>query len=157
MGGATARAPVMPRLVLATAAVLFAAFGIAFAVAPHRLAAMVDLPLPTTTATADFVATYGGFEIGFAVFLFTCLARPERVRLGLLASGCAVAGFAIARARGDARARGREAGAVLRAGVRNRLRQPRVRGRDARGAGAGLTCRPAAAASASCGRRTPRR
>ena len=98
MGRATARTPLMPRLVLAAAAVLFAAFGIAFAVAPNRLAAMVDLQLPTTTATADFVATYGGFEIGFAVFLFTCLARPERVRIGLLASGWAVAGFATARA-----------------------------------------------------------
>jgi hypothetical protein len=96
-GRETARALLVPRLVLATAAVLFAAFGIAFAAAPGRLAATVDLPLPTTTATADFVATYGGFEIGFAVFLFTCLARPERVRLGLLASGWAVAGFAIAR------------------------------------------------------------
>ena len=100
MGGATARTPLIPRLVLATAAVLFAAFGIAFAVAPNRLAAMVDLQLPTTTATADFVATYGGFEIGFAVFLFTCLARPERVRVGLLASGWAVTGFAVTRAIG---------------------------------------------------------
>ena len=87
-----------PRLVLGAAAVLFAAFGIAFAAFPHRLAALVDIALPTSTATADFIATYGGFEIGFAVFLFKCLARPERVRLGLLAGGCAVAGFAIARA-----------------------------------------------------------
>ena len=87
-----------PRLVLAAAAVLFAAFGIAFAAFPYRLAALVDIALPTSTATIDFIATYGGFEIGFAVFLFKCLARPERVRLGLLASGCAVAGFAIARA-----------------------------------------------------------
>jgi hypothetical protein len=84
--------------VLAAAAVLFAVFGIAFTVAPHRLASLVDLTLPTSTAVADFVATYGGFEIGFAVFLFICLTRPERVRLGLLASGCAVAGFAVARA-----------------------------------------------------------
>jgi len=89
---------VFPRLVLAAAAVLFAAFGIAFAAFPYRLAALVDIALPTSTATIDFIATYGGFEIGFAVFLFKCLARPERVRLGLLASGCAVAGFAIARA-----------------------------------------------------------
>ena len=87
-----------PRIVLAAAAVLFAAFGIAFAAFPYRLAALVDIALPTSTATIDFIATYGGFEIGFAVFLFKCLARPERVRLGLLASGCAVAGFAIARA-----------------------------------------------------------
>ena len=35
--------------------------------------------------------------MGFAVFLFTCLIRHDRVRLGLLASGWAVAGFAIAR------------------------------------------------------------
>ena len=87
----------MPRLVLTVAAVLFAAFGLAFAAAPHQLAAFVEIPLTTTTATTDYIATYGGFQIGFAVFLFTCLARPERVRLGLLASGWAVAGFAIAR------------------------------------------------------------
>jgi hypothetical protein len=96
---ATMPTPV-PRFVLAAAAVLFAAFGMAFAVAPHRLAALVDIPLQTNTATIDFVATYGGFEIGFAIFLFTCLARPERVRLGLLASGWAVTGFAITRAIG---------------------------------------------------------
>lgn len=90
----------LPFLVLGTAAVLFVAFGVAFAVAPHRLAAYVDLPLPTNTATVDFVATYGGFQIGFGAFLFTCLARRERVRLGLLASGWAVAGFAVARAAG---------------------------------------------------------
>ena len=89
-----------PRLVLAAAAVLFAAFGLAFAIAPHRLAAMVDITLPTNTATVDFVATYGGFEIGFAVFLFYCLMRPARVRLGLLASGWAVTGFAVSRAIG---------------------------------------------------------
>jgi hypothetical protein len=91
---------VLPRLVLATAAVLFAAFGVAFAVAPHRLAAMVDIALPTNTATIDFVATYGGFEIGFAIFLFYCLTRPELVRTGLLASGWAVTGFAATRAAG---------------------------------------------------------
>jgi hypothetical protein len=96
---ATMPTPV-PRFVLAAAAVLFAAFGMAFAVAPHRLAALVDIPLQSNTATIDFVATYGGFEIGFAIFLFTCLARPERVRLGLLASGWAVTGFAITRAIG---------------------------------------------------------
>ena len=90
----------MSRLVLATAAVLFAAFGLAFAVAPHRLAALVDIPLATNTATIDFIATYGGFEIGFAIFLFYCLTRPERVRLGLLASGWAVTGFAVTRAIG---------------------------------------------------------
>ena len=88
----------MPRVVLGAAAVLFATFGFLFALAPHWTAALVDIALTTDTATIDFIATYGGFEIGFAVFLFLCLRRPERVRLGLLASGCAVAGFAVTRA-----------------------------------------------------------
>ena len=87
-----------PRLVLGAAAVLFAAFGLLFAMAPRWTAAKVDIGLATNTAIIDFIATYGGFEIGFAVFLFLCLMRPERVRLGLLASGCAVAGFAVTRA-----------------------------------------------------------
>jgi hypothetical protein len=90
----------MPRLVLGAAAVLFAGIGLLFTVAPHRTAAMVDIALPTNTATIDFVATYGGFEIGFAIFLFWCLMRPERVRPGLLAAGCAVAGFGVTRAIG---------------------------------------------------------
>ena len=61
---------------------------------------MVDIALPTNTATIDFVATYGGFEIGFAIFLLYCLMRLERVRLGLLAIGWAVTGFAVTRAIG---------------------------------------------------------
>ena len=90
----------MPRLVLWIAAVAFAGFGAAFAAFPHRMAATVDIQLPTDTATTDFIATYGGFEIGFAVFLFLCLRRDDRVRLGLLASACAVTGFAVSRALG---------------------------------------------------------
>ncbi len=90
----------MPRVVLWIAAVTFAGFGIAFAAFPHQMAAGVDIELPTHTATTDFIATYGGFEIGFAVFLFLCLRRDDRVRLGLLASGWAVAGFAVSRALG---------------------------------------------------------
>ena len=98
MASASARPGLLPRLVLAVAAGLFAAFGVAFAMAPHRLAATVEIGLPTKTATTDFVATYGGFEIGFAIFLFYCLMRGDRIRLGLLASAWAVTGFAASRA-----------------------------------------------------------
>ena len=59
---------VLPRLVLGAAAVLFAAFGLLFAVVPHQTARMVDIELPTNTATIDFIATYGGFQIGFGIF-----------------------------------------------------------------------------------------
>jgi hypothetical protein len=90
----------MPRFVLGLAAVLFAGLGVLFAVRPHWTAGFVDIALPTNTATIDFIATYGGFQLGFGIFLFLCLARPERVRLGLLASGCAVAGFGVTRAIG---------------------------------------------------------
>ena len=90
----------MPRAVLAVAAILFTGLGVLFAVAPHWTAATVDISLPTNTATIDFIATYGGFQLGFGIFLFTCLRRPERIRLGLLASGCAVAGFGVTRAIG---------------------------------------------------------
>ena len=100
---------VLPRLVLGAAAVLFAAFGLLPAVAPHQTARMVDIELPTSTATIDFIATYGGFQIGFAIFLFTCLMRPERVRLGLLASGWAVAGFGVLTRGGTSGARRRHA------------------------------------------------
>jgi hypothetical protein len=91
---------VFPRFVLGLAAVLFAGLGVLFAVRPHWTAGFVDIALPTNTATIDFIATYGGFQLGFGIFLFLCLARPERVRLGLLASGCAVAGFGVTRAIG---------------------------------------------------------
>jgi hypothetical protein len=90
----------VPRLVLWIAAVAFAGFGAAFAAFPHQMAAAVDIQLTTDTATTDYIATYGGFQIGFAVFLFLCLRRDDRVRLGLLASGWAVAGFAVSRALG---------------------------------------------------------
>jgi hypothetical protein len=91
---------VLPRIVLATAAVLFTGLGVLFAVAPHWTAATVDIGLPTNTATIVFIATYGGFQLGFGIFLFVCLRRAERTRLGLLASGCAVAGFGVTRAVG---------------------------------------------------------
>jgi hypothetical protein len=90
----------LPRVVLWIAAVAFAGFGVAFAAFPHQMAAPVDIQLTTDTATTDYIATYGGFQIGFAVFLFLCLRRDDRVRLGLLASGCAAAGFAVSRALG---------------------------------------------------------
>jgi hypothetical protein len=86
------------RLVLWIAAIAFAGFGLLFIALPSRTAAMVDIQLTSHTGVTDFIATYGGFELGFAVFLFSCLRNDERVRVGLMASGYAVAGFAVTRA-----------------------------------------------------------
>lgn len=88
------------RAVLWLCILTFAASGIAFSVFSRPMAALVEIDLPTDTARVDFVATYGGFELGFAAFLCICARRDDRVRLGLLASGFALVGFAAARLAG---------------------------------------------------------
>ncbi len=87
----------LQRIVLWLGVLGFAGFGIAFALFPTPMAALVDIQLPTDTARVDFVATYGGFEIGFAAFLWLCTRDPNRLALGLLAAGMALAGFASTR------------------------------------------------------------
>jgi hypothetical protein len=87
----------LARVVLIVCALLFAGFGAAFLLFPVRMAAAVDIALPTPTARIDFRATYGGFELGVAAFLLWCAARRERVRVGLLASGWCIVGFPAAR------------------------------------------------------------
>ena len=62
------------------------------------MAALTDLTLTSPTARADFVATYGGFQIGFGVFLLVCAGKSHWVEPGLWATVAALAGFASARA-----------------------------------------------------------
>jgi hypothetical protein len=90
----------LPRLVLLLASLTFAGFGVAFAVSPESMARTIDIELPTDVARTDFIATYGGFELGMALFLFLCWRQPAWTRIGLIASGCAVGGFAAARLAG---------------------------------------------------------
>ena len=86
--------------VLWLAALAFAGFGLAFTVAPHSMASVIDIALPTDMARIDFVATYGGFELGFAFFLALCTRRNDWLDTGLVAAGCALTGFAALRAIG---------------------------------------------------------
>ena len=95
-----------PRIVLGLVALAFAGLGVAFIASPIPMAALTDIVLPTATAQIDFVATYGGFSLGFAAFLALCQWRREWTRLGLLASGMALAGFGLTRAAGLALADG---------------------------------------------------
>ena len=88
------------RIVLWLSCAVFAAVDSAFVACPVRLASLVDIDLPTGTARIEFAAMYGGLELGVAAFLAYCASRPERARIGLVASGCAAAGFAITRAGG---------------------------------------------------------
>lgn len=88
------------RAVLWLSLVSFGGFGAAFTAFPRRMASFVDVALPTDTALVDFTATYGGLELGLAVFLWWCTRRDVRVPLGLVAAGCGLAGFAIVRLAG---------------------------------------------------------
>ena len=89
---------VSPALILILAGVAFIGFGVAYALRPGRMAALTDLTLTSPTARADFVATYGGFQIGFGVFLLVAAGKPAWVEPGLWAAVAALAGFASLRA-----------------------------------------------------------
>jgi hypothetical protein len=64
------------------------------------MARVVEIPLPTPTARIDYAATYGGFELGFGVFLLVSARRRSWLAPGLWASASALAGFAVVRALG---------------------------------------------------------
>jgi hypothetical protein len=84
----------LARVVLLLSAVVFAAFGAAAVAATRQMAEAVGIGLTTDVARTDFMATYGGFELGFGLFLGLAWRRGEWVRPGLIANGCALAGFA---------------------------------------------------------------
>ena len=102
----------VPQLILVLAGVGFVGFGIAYVLSPVRMAALTDLALPTPTARADFVATYGGFQIGFGVFLLACAWTAGWLEPGLLAATAALGGFALLRGWGIVLARGRVRGSI---------------------------------------------
>jgi hypothetical protein len=87
----------LPRIILALTAIGFLGFGLAFAIRPEPMAALIEIGLPSATARADFAATYGGFELGFGAFLLLCLRRLGWTEAGLWAATLALAGFATAR------------------------------------------------------------
>jgi hypothetical protein len=87
----------LPSVFLLLSALTFAAFGVAFLVAPVAMIGLVELGASSPTARAEVRAMYGGLELGIAAFLFACLARRERVAAGLLCSTIALAGLALAR------------------------------------------------------------
>jgi Domain of unknown function (DUF4345) len=88
--------PKLPRYIVGLTAAGFIGFGVAFSGWPRAAARMVDISLPSATAAADFSATYGGFELGFGIFLLLCLRRGW-LDAGLLAGALALGGFASVR------------------------------------------------------------
>jgi hypothetical protein len=86
-----------PRCVLLILAGAFAFFGAWAFVYPANQVGLVDVVVPSATATADVRAQYGGFTLGMGVFLFVCFARKEWTSAGLCGSACTLSGFVLAR------------------------------------------------------------
>lgn len=83
-----------PSLILMLAGVGFVGFGVAYAAWPTRMAGLTDVTLTSPTARADFTATYGGFQIGFGIFLLACTRDDHWVEAGLWAVIASLGGFA---------------------------------------------------------------
>jgi hypothetical protein len=90
----------LARVVLWLGGLAFIGAGLAFALWPLPMARLVEIPLPTPTARIDFAATYGGFELGFGVFLLVCARRSPWLAAGLWAGAAALSGFALIRLQG---------------------------------------------------------
>lgn len=73
------------RLFLVIEGLVFAVVGACTLVAPNAVAKWVEVMLPTAGATVDFMAIYGGFELGFGAFLVWCAVRKAYLPAGLLA------------------------------------------------------------------------
>ena len=84
------------QILVVIAAVIFAGFGAWFLINPVALAGIgIDVNGPS--ARTDIRATYGGFELGAAVFLFWCATRADRHRIGLVAATLFAASFGTGR------------------------------------------------------------
>jgi hypothetical protein len=85
------------RFSIILSAIVFGGFGIAFLLFPLFMASVVGIELPTPSALIDFRATYGGFEIGLAIFFAICAFREEWIRPALAAQAVSLGGFAFGR------------------------------------------------------------
>lgn len=90
------------RILLGANAAMFLALGTWALLAPATVAAFVALDLSSPTARAEFMAFYGGLEIGLGVFLATCATRTSWLKPGLAALGLALLFTGAARALGIA-------------------------------------------------------
>ncbi len=77
----------MGKILLWLNAAVFAAFGLASALAPAMVAEMTTSAIPATaSAMTDFRAVYGGMMIGFGIYLGCCALHEQSHRSGLLAA-----------------------------------------------------------------------
>jgi uncharacterized protein DUF4345 len=87
----------IPRGALVFTGLGFLGFGLAYALWPLPMAQLTEIQLSTKSARIDFTATYGGFQIGFGIFLLVCVKRPGWTEPGLWAAAAALTGFVLTR------------------------------------------------------------
>lgn len=87
------------RVVLCLNTFVFGGIGIYALVFPHELASLIGLVLQTPAAVTDIRSTYGGFEIGLALFFTYAFRSQEQVvvRCALLVAALSFTGFASSR------------------------------------------------------------
>jgi len=87
----------LARALLWLSAGVFVAVGGGFLLVPREWAALTDISVPTAMARTDLRATYGGFSLGFGLYLAVCARRATGLRPGLVALALCAAGFALGR------------------------------------------------------------
>ncbi len=86
----------MIRAYLLVLAALFGLFGLLYLLFPEPLAASAGISASAGGLT-DVRATYGGFQLGFALFLGWSALAPARHPAALLATAAVVGGVGLAR------------------------------------------------------------
>ncbi|MBK7580510.1 MAG: DUF4345 family protein [Myxococcales bacterium] len=94
---ASAEASAVPRAVLLGLAAGYVAVGVAFLLAPAKLAAFADLSTTSKLGLIELRAFYGGIEIGLGVFLAVTAMRKDWQLPGLLAALLSLLGIVAAR------------------------------------------------------------
>jgi len=84
------------QVLIIIAALIFTGFGVWFLIKPTALAG-IGIEATGASARTDIRATYGGFELGVAAFLFWCAYREDWHHVGLIAATLFVAGFGVGR------------------------------------------------------------
>ena len=91
----------LPRLLLWVNAACFLIFGAAFLISPGFMAQLLTGTTPSApNALIDIRATYGGMALGIGLFFAFCARRPQRVRIGLIASLLVASGIVFGRLAG---------------------------------------------------------
>lgn len=88
----------MDRLYLFLNAALYVLFALWCTAAPEKTASAVGFTFRSGSGTSEFIAVYGGMELGFAAFFLLAALSPTLRPAGILFSICFYGGIVLFRA-----------------------------------------------------------